>query len=45
MERHLDTTNVLFCDGHVKALKLDVLARTKIIGTDQVMTLFTIEDD
>jgi len=45
VERHLDTTNVLFCDGHVKALKLDVLARTKTIGTDQVMTLFTIEDD
>lgn len=27
-ERHLDTTNVLFADGHVKALKLDALAQT-----------------
>jgi len=45
IERHLDTTNVLFCDGHVKAFKLDALARTKTIGADQVMTLFTIEDD
>ena len=45
VERHLDTTNVLFCDGHVKAMKLDALAKTKTIGTDQVMTLFTIEDD
>ena len=45
VERHLDTTNVLFCDGHVKALKLDALAKTKTIGSDQVMTLFTIEDD
>jgi len=45
VERHLDFTNVLFCDGHVKALKLDALARTKTIGAEQVMTLFTIEDD
>ena len=26
--RHLDTTNVLFCDGHVKSLKLDAIARS-----------------
>jgi prepilin-type N-terminal cleavage/methylation domain-containing protein/prepilin-type processing-associated H-X9-DG protein len=45
VERHLETTNVLFCDGHVKAMKLDALAQTKTIGGDQVMTLFTIEDD
>lgn len=25
LERHLDTTNVLWCDGHVKAVKLDTL--------------------
>jgi prepilin-type processing-associated H-X9-DG protein len=25
-ERHLDTTNILFADGHVKALNLDALA-------------------
>ncbi|RYG72842.1 DUF1559 domain-containing protein [bacterium] len=26
--RHLETTNVLFCDGHVKSLKLDAIARS-----------------
>jgi prepilin-type N-terminal cleavage/methylation domain-containing protein/prepilin-type processing-associated H-X9-DG protein len=51
LERHLDTTNVLFCDGHVKALKLDVLATKKTVfdpltsANAEVMTLFTIEDD
>ncbi|RYX82116.1 DUF1559 domain-containing protein [bacterium] len=45
VERHLDTTGVLFCDGHVKSMKLTALAQTKTIGSDQVMTLFTIEDD
>ncbi|HEX9996583.1 MAG TPA: DUF1559 domain-containing protein [Abditibacterium sp.] len=45
VERHLETTNVLFCDGHVKALKLDALAKTKTVGADNVMTIFTIEDD
>lgn len=49
--RHLETTNVLFCDGHVKSLKLDALAATKSVvdpvdgQTKTVMTLFTIEDD
>ena len=28
-DRHLETTNVLFCDGHVKAVKLDALATAK----------------
>jgi len=51
LERHLETTNVLFCDGHVKALKLDALAVTKAVfdprdgQTKNVMTIFTIEDD
>ena len=45
VERHLDTTNVLWCDGHVKASKLQNIAATKTVGTDQVMTLWTIEDD
>ena len=26
-DRHLETSNVLFCDGHVKALRLDAIAR------------------
>jgi prepilin-type N-terminal cleavage/methylation domain-containing protein/prepilin-type processing-associated H-X9-DG protein len=45
VERHLDTTGVLFCDGHVKAMKLDALAKTKNVNGVEVMTLFTIEDD
>lgn len=45
VERHLETTNVLFCDGHVKSMKLDALAKTKTVGADSVMTIFTIEDD
>jgi len=51
IERHLDTTNVLYCDGHVKALRLDTLARTKSLidpldgMSKDVMTQFTIEDD
>ncbi len=50
-ERHLNTTNVLWCDGHVKSVKLDTLMQTKPVycspslGTRPVMTVFTIEDD
>jgi len=29
-ERHLETTNVLWCDGHVKAVKLDALRTSGI---------------
>lgn len=43
--RHLETTNVLYCDGHVKALRLDALAKTKNVNGALVMTRFTIEDD
>jgi prepilin-type N-terminal cleavage/methylation domain-containing protein/prepilin-type processing-associated H-X9-DG protein len=49
--RHLETTNVLFCDGHVKSMKLDALAAKKSIvdpldgATKSVMPLFTIEDE
>jgi prepilin-type N-terminal cleavage/methylation domain-containing protein/prepilin-type processing-associated H-X9-DG protein len=43
VERHLSTTNVLYCDGHVKAHKLDTLT-TKRSSTGP-MYLFTIEDD
>jgi prepilin-type processing-associated H-X9-DG protein len=51
VERHLDTTGVLFCDGHVKSFKLGELAKTKRLtdprdgGEKNVMTIFTIEDD
>jgi prepilin-type processing-associated H-X9-DG protein len=29
-ERHLDTTNILYCDGHVKAVKFDKLLEKQI---------------
>ena len=41
-ERHLGTLNVLWCDGHVKAVKLDRLARK---NADNTMTAFTVQDD
>lgn len=46
-EKHLDTTNVLFCDGHVKAVKLDFLnKRVGASGSDaNAWKYFTIEDD
>ncbi|RYG66087.1 DUF1559 domain-containing protein [bacterium] len=31
-ERHLETTNLLYCDGHVKSRKLDELTRTNSGG-------------
>jgi prepilin-type N-terminal cleavage/methylation domain-containing protein/prepilin-type processing-associated H-X9-DG protein len=51
-ERHLGTTNVLYCDGHVKAVKLDKFVENQITFiTDRgnskvgVMTAFTARDD
>jgi len=40
--RHLDTTNVLWCDGHVKSMKLATLAETAADGAHKY---FTIADD
>jgi prepilin-type N-terminal cleavage/methylation domain-containing protein/prepilin-type processing-associated H-X9-DG protein len=49
VERHSDTCNVLFCDGHVKAMKLDTLARTNPTPPNpaaaNVMSYFSIEED
>jgi prepilin-type N-terminal cleavage/methylation domain-containing protein/prepilin-type processing-associated H-X9-DG protein len=51
VERHLDTVGVVFCDGHVKSLKLDDMARKKTVTdpvdgtTKSVMPIFTIEND
>jgi prepilin-type N-terminal cleavage/methylation domain-containing protein/prepilin-type processing-associated H-X9-DG protein len=42
VERHLDTTGVLWCDGHVKSSKLDVLAMPNSAG---ILPAFTIEED
>lgn len=47
-ERHLETLNVLFCDGHVKALRLDAVAKkstTSCIGSDCAYSIFTTQDD
>lgn len=40
--RHLETTNVLFCDGHVKAMRLDNLLQKNASG---YLPAFTINDD
>ncbi len=40
--RHLETVNVLFLDGHVKALKSEVLKKKNAAG---VVSLATIQDD
>ncbi len=56
VERHLETMNALYVDGHVKASKLSQLTVTKVLpgcvqgcigstGTANVATAFTIEDD
>lgn len=51
VERHLETTNVLYCDGHVKSMKLSKLAQTRSVvdpvdgATKDVMFSFTIEED
>ena len=41
-ERHMGTLNVLYCDGHVKAVSLDQLAHKNAADT---LTAFTIQDD
>lgn len=42
VERHPASTVVLFCDGHVKSMRLDVLAHKNSLG---VYSAFTIGDD
>ena len=44
-ERHLNTTNALFCDGHVKAFGLERLSQKHATPSGDVAYLFTIEDD
>jgi len=43
IERHLNTINVLWCDGHVKMAKLDNLIKTD--PTNTFMPAFTVQDD
>ena len=45
VERHLNTANTLFCDGHVKSLRLETLAATKTVGAQTFMPMLTNEDD
>jgi prepilin-type N-terminal cleavage/methylation domain-containing protein/prepilin-type processing-associated H-X9-DG protein len=45
VERHAELVNVIYCDGHAKALRLDKLTERKQVGNQQIMTAFTIEDD
>ena len=45
-ERHLDTTVLLFCDGHVKSQKLNTLLRQSTTGnTNGMLATFTVQDD
>ena len=46
-DRHLNTSNVLFCDGHVKALKMGALTEKAPAGvpTAGAYRYFTIEED
>ena len=45
IERHLETTNVLYVDGHVKAAKVAALAATKSVSGTTYMPAFTVEED
>ena len=44
-ERHLETINVLWADGHVKAVKMNTLVEGEMIGGRYIFTAWTIEDD
>jgi len=44
--RHLETNNMLFCDGHVKAFSMGAIAATaKIVSGSLILPMLTIEDD
>jgi prepilin-type N-terminal cleavage/methylation domain-containing protein/prepilin-type processing-associated H-X9-DG protein len=44
--RHLETTNVLFCDGHVKSMKLSaLLGKSTTAATPTGLSSFTRADD
>lgn len=43
VERHLETTNVLYTDGHVKAVKLDALNRRN--SSTNAFSAFSVADD
>jgi prepilin-type N-terminal cleavage/methylation domain-containing protein/prepilin-type processing-associated H-X9-DG protein len=47
-ERHTDFVNIIWCDGHAKAIKLDTLMQTKSVttstGTHIISPLLVIQD-
>jgi prepilin-type N-terminal cleavage/methylation domain-containing protein/prepilin-type processing-associated H-X9-DG protein len=47
-ERHTDFVNIIWCDGHAKAIKLDTLMQTKSVttntGTHVISPLLVIQD-
>jgi len=46
VERHTEFTNVIWCDGHAKSVKLDYLAATHTMPNgDKVLFRFSIADD
>jgi prepilin-type N-terminal cleavage/methylation domain-containing protein/prepilin-type processing-associated H-X9-DG protein len=44
-ERHQGRVNVIWCDGHAKAMSLDALTQTHTVNGTKIMYLFTVEDD
>jgi prepilin-type N-terminal cleavage/methylation domain-containing protein/prepilin-type processing-associated H-X9-DG protein len=43
--RHNNMVDVVYCDGHAKAVDLDQLTQRKLLGRQSILTNFTIEDD
>jgi prepilin-type processing-associated H-X9-DG protein len=41
--RHMKFANVVWCDGHVKATRLETLGETRVAGGP--MFRFTVEED
>jgi prepilin-type N-terminal cleavage/methylation domain-containing protein/prepilin-type processing-associated H-X9-DG protein len=40
--RHLDTVNILYADGHVKAVKIDAINKR---NSSDILSAFTVQDD
>ncbi len=43
--RHLETVNVLYCDGHVKSTRPQKMMETKTIGGQTIMPAFSIKSE
>jgi prepilin-type N-terminal cleavage/methylation domain-containing protein/prepilin-type processing-associated H-X9-DG protein len=43
--RHSDMVDVVYCDGHAKAVNIDQLTQRKLVGNQMILTNFTIQDD